>query len=173
MEASFIPLITEIFLEIHNVVWCQPKRLVCLVALSFYYTVELFKEVINLQKQQLQEQRILFGILSDCVFLLYQGMKVVEPQFVTSGVFWKAAIYDSGRLGLIGSPFWDFTEILEQYYHGHKAGSLSRWPASRGQHQPHTCETLCTGFRCGFWKSSHWRHHSAFPRVWKQIQETE
>ena len=67
--------------------------------------MELFKEVINLQKQQLQEQRILFGIVSDCVFLLYQVMKVVEPQFVTSGVFWKAAIYDSGRLGLIGSPF--------------------------------------------------------------------
>lgn len=63
--------------------------------MSFYYTVEVFKEVINLQKQQLQEQRILLGILSNCVFLLYQGLKAVEAQFVTSGVFWKAAIYDS------------------------------------------------------------------------------
>ena len=41
--------------------------------MSFYYIGELFKEVVNLQKQQLQEQRVLFGILCDCVFLLYQG----------------------------------------------------------------------------------------------------
>lgn len=75
----------------YNVVWCQSKGLVCLVAMSFYYTVEVFKEVINLQKQQLQEQRILLGILSNCVFLLYQGLKAVEAQFVTSGVFWKSS----------------------------------------------------------------------------------